>query len=96
MSGVPFGFSAVAHSLDGCAVALSVRLDANAYNFCGIPNRRLAGSLQHELRQPGKPWILAAARGSRNLTPNSRLTPDSRLGRISVFRNGMFSTPAVH
>jgi len=54
MPGVPFGFSAVAHSLDGYAVALSIVLDADFNRFCGVPNRQLAGSLPHELWQPGK------------------------------------------
>jgi hypothetical protein len=87
--GIPFGFSAVTNSLDGYAVALSIGMDANTFSFCGIPNRQLAGSLQHELRPPGKLRILAAARRPRNLTPNPRL------GRSSFFWNGMFSTPAA-
>jgi len=53
--------------MNGFAVARTIGLDANANKFCGIPNRQIAGSLQHERRQPGKSAILAAARGPRNL-----------------------------
>jgi hypothetical protein len=63
------GVSAVAYSLDSLAVALTIGLDAHGNRFCGIPNPQIAGSLQHERRQPRKSAILAAARAPRNLPP---------------------------
>jgi hypothetical protein len=75
----------VAPSLDGLTVPRAISLDANANKFCKIPSRQMAGSLQHDRRQPGKPAILAAARGPRNLAPNH--APDNR---------GLSQTPGSH